>query len=160
MTARRLSLMLGALIAAPMLASAATPMSLSEAVALIQSQFPGVVVAAELDATGDKPLHYHVDVRFAHGATTRLEVDATSRRIAARLPADELPAGAMTMADALAYVATKLPGPVLLAELDGSDGRAPHYHVDVRLQTGKVAHLRIDPVTRQIAWRNIASLDN
>lgn len=152
-------LIFGALFAAPAFALANSPMNLGEAVAFMQSQYPGQIVAAELDSTGDKPAHYHVDVRFAHGAIAKLEVDAVSRRIASRLPVEELAAGAMTLPETVTYISSMIPGSVTLAELDGSDGRHPHYHVDVRLVNDKVAHLRIDPGTRLVSWRNAPSLD-
>ncbi len=156
---RRLSPVLGALIAAPALALASTPMNLTEAVAFMHSQFPGDIVAAELDTTGDKSPHYHVDIRFPHGALARLELDALTRKISSRQPPVEPEDGAMSLTDTIAFISTQFPGKVMLAELDGSDATNPHYHVDMRLINGRTARLRIDPVTRLVSWRGTARLD-
>ncbi len=137
-----------------------SPMTLGETVALVQSLYPGKVTAAELDATGDKGKHYHVDVRFNHGKTARLEVDAVSGRIASRSTEAELAPGAMSMADALAFMKQYFPGEVTLAELDASDATHAHYHMDVRTPQGKTVRLRIDPMTRHVAARNPASLED
>lgn len=160
MKPRTLILALGALFTAPAFALAgANAMSLTQAVEYMKSQYPGDVVAAELDVTGDKPAHYHVDMRFPHGALARLEVDAVTRRIASRQPAVEPEAGAMSLPEAMDFITAQFPGKVTAIELDGSDGANPHYHVDMRLINGKVARLRIDPVTRLVSWRNAPRLD-
>jgi uncharacterized membrane protein YkoI len=139
--------------------SAAAPMSLAQAVALVRSLYPGEVIAAELDTTGDKAGHYHVDVRFAHGATVKFEVDASTRRVTARAEDYDLPGGALTLPEVIALVAAQVPGEVTSAVLDATGGMPAHYHVDVRLASGKVARLRVDARTRAIAWRNAATLD-
>lgn len=153
----------GALAAAPAMAAdsplRAQPMKLADAVAYVQSQYPGEVIAAELDATGDKSPHFHVDVRFPHGRTAKLEVDALTRRIASRQPPAELPPGAMTLPQAVQYVTQRLDGQVTTAELDASDGLSPHYHVDFRMADGRTARFRLDPVTGHAGFRHPAMED-
>jgi uncharacterized membrane protein YkoI len=70
-----------------------------------------------------------------------------------------LPAGSATLDHAASLISKHVPGQVLVAELDTSAGVAPHYDVDVRLPQGAIARLKVDPATRQIAWRNPAIVD-
>ena len=153
----------GALALAPAFAAdlpqAPQAMTLAEAVAFMQSHYPGEVIAVELDATGDKSPHYHVDLRFPHGSTAKLEVDAVTRRIASRQPSGELAPGAMTLRQAVDYVTTRVDGNVMLAELDASDARSPHYHVDLRMADGRTARFKLDPGTRHVGFRHPAMHD-
>ena len=57
------------------------------AAALIASQIPGQVIAAELDAFQGVAPHYDVDVRLPQGAIARLKVDTATLQIAWRNPA-------------------------------------------------------------------------
>lgn len=143
----------------PAVVSAQRPMSLAEAVEYLKSQIPGDVVAAELDASGDRSAHFHMDVRLPHGRLARFEVDPVTGRIASRAPAAEPARGALSVVDVLAAVGRQVPGDVTRVELDDSDVLHQHYHVDVRLVGGRMARLKVDAVTGRIAGRNEASFD-
>ncbi len=132
--------------------AAAPVVPLRGAVAFMESRYHGEVVAAALDASGDKATHYHVDMRYPDSGIARLELDARTLDIASR----EQPrpsAGWTTLPGAAAAAAAQLDGQVLTAELDSVDGASPHYDVDVRLQGGEIARLKIDPRTQRMAWR-------
>jgi uncharacterized membrane protein YkoI len=156
MKIRTLVLALAALSATAALATspptADRPLNLALVVAHMESRYPGEVVAIELDASGDKAAHYHVDMRFADSGLARVDVDAATLEIAAREPAP-LSRGAATLAEATALATASFPGHVTAAELDSTHGVAPHYDIDVRLPNRHVARLKVDPATRQIAWR-------
>ena len=134
------------------------PLKLAEMVAQMESRFAGEVVAIQFDGSGDKPAHYHVDMRFPESGLASLDVDALTLAIASRDPAP-LAVGSATLAYAAALVSTYVPGQVTVAELDAFEGVAPHYDVDVRLPQGAIARLKVDPTTRQIAWRDPAVVD-
>ena len=136
---------------------AGRPATLAEMVAHLESKYPGKVTAIQYDASGDKGPHYHVDMRFAASGLARVDVDAVTYRIASR-DLSPLPAGSVTLAEAAALIAAQLPGHVTVAALDSVHGMSTHYDVDVRLPQGGVAQLRMDPATRQIAWRDPAIL--
>ena len=131
------------------------PLPLAEMVAHLESQYPGKVVAIQFDASGDKRPHYHVDMRFPASGLATVDVDAVTLAIASREPV-ALPEDAATLADAALLVASYVPGQLLVAHFDSSDGSAPHYDIDVRLPRGATARLKVDPATREIAWRNPA----
>ena len=134
------------------------PLNLALVVAHMESRFPGEVVGIELDASGDKRAHYHVDMRFPDSGLARVDVDATTLDIAAREPMP-LAAGTATLSQVAALVAAQIPGQVTVAELDSTYGAPAHYDVDVRLPQRRVAQLKVDAKTRQIAWRNPAIVD-
>lgn len=150
-------------VAFPSLASALSdpsqPMTLVQAVDYMQSLYPGEVVAAELDTSGDKPAHYHVDIRFPHGRTAYLEVDALTRAIASRMPSVESGPGTMDLVRGAQFIAAHYPGTVTLAEIDGSNAKDIHYHVDMRLANGRAARFRLDPENGAIRWRNPDAID-
>jgi uncharacterized membrane protein YkoI len=133
-------------------------LKLAEMVAQMESRYPGEVVAIQFDGSGDKRAHYHVDMRFPESGRARLDVDAVTLAIASRDPVP-LTAGSATLAYSASLVSTYVPGQVIVAELDAFEGVAPHYDVDVRLPQGAIARLKVDPATRQIAWRNPAIVD-
>jgi uncharacterized membrane protein YkoI len=133
-------------------ATAGRPLNLALVVSHLESRYPGEVVAIELDASGDKPAHYHVDMQFPDSGLARVDVDAATLDVAAREPVRPAP-GSATLADATALVAASFPGRVTAAELDSTQGVAAHYDVDVLLPTRHVARLKVDSATRQIAWR-------
>jgi hypothetical protein len=81
-----------------------------------------------------------------------------TRAIASRDPVS-LPAGSAKLPYAAALVSVHVPGQVLIAELDAAEGVTPHYDVDVRLPEGSIARLKVDPVTRDITWREPAIVD-
>lgn len=139
--------------------TAGRPLSLAQMVAHLEAQYPGEVIAIEFDASGDKRPHYHVDMRFPASGLAQVDVDAVTLALASRQPVP-LPRDAATLADAALLVGSHVPGQLLVAEFDSSAGSAPHYDVDIRLPQGATARLKVDPATRQIAWRNPAIVDD
>jgi uncharacterized membrane protein YkoI len=129
-------------------------MSIGEMVAHMQSTFGGEVAAIQLDSGGDKRPHYHVDMRFP-GGLAHMDVDAATREIVARDPVAAPASGSVTLLEAATIAGATLPGHVLAAEYDPTDGAA-HYDVDVRLPTERIARLKIDAVTREVGWRQPA----
>jgi uncharacterized membrane protein YkoI len=124
---------------------------LAQTVSYLESRFPGEVIAIAIDDAGDKPAHYHVDMKLPSG-TGRWDVDAATRAISARPPA--APAkGAIPLAQAADYAASQLRGDVIAAYYDATQGAREHYDVDVRLSTGAVARLKVDPASRELSWR-------
>ena len=138
--------------------TAERPLNLAEMVGYLEARYPGEVIAIQFDASGDKRPHYHVDMRFPGSGLASIDIDALNFAIASRHPV-ALPAGSTTLDDAVQLVGRHLPGQVISAELDTSAGVAPHYDVNVRLPKGPIAQLKVDPATRQIAWRNPAIVD-
>jgi uncharacterized membrane protein YkoI len=141
------------------LASSTTgrPLKLAEVVAQLESRYPGEVVAIEYDGSGDKRAHYHVDMSFPADGVVSVDVDALTLVIASRDVAS-LAIGTATLPEVVAMVAGQLPGQVTRAQLDSASGAPLHYDVDVRLQTGGIARMKVDPQSRQIAWRSPAIL--
>lgn len=136
-------------------ASASGPVAgIADTVARLEALYPGKVVAIALDDAGDRAAHYHVDMRFPASGMARLDVDAATFAVEARESAP-LAAGSMSLVHAAALVMGAVPGDLLVAELDATNG-APHYDVDVRLPEGAVARLKVDSETRRIAWRTPA----
>ncbi|MFO1315670.1 MAG: PepSY domain-containing protein [Burkholderiales bacterium] len=125
---------------------------LNEAVAALESRYPGKVVAIAFDDAGDKAAHYHVDMRFPESGLARVDVDATTLEIASRDAATP-PLGLL---HAVARVASAVDGPLLAAHLDTASGAPAHYDVDVRLPEGWVARLKVDAASGQIGWRTPA----
>ncbi len=162
MKIRTLALTAIALSAAATLALASSPtgspLKLAEVVAHMEAHYPGEVAAIQFDESGDKRPHYHVDMRFPASGLVRVDIDAVTLAMASR---DVVPktTGPATLVAAAALVAGQIPGQVLVAELDVSEGAAPHYDVDVRLPQGAIARLKVDPATLQISWRNPAIVD-
>ncbi len=131
----------------------AVPQSqLLRTVAYLESRYPGDVVAIVLDDSGDKRAHYHVDMRFAGGGMATLDVDAASHAISARDYAGAFDAR-LALHEAVAVIAAHIPGDVVDARLDASDGAPAHYDVDVRLPRGDIARLKVDTRTRDLGWR-------
>ena len=134
-------------------ATPATPqVSLRQMVAHLESKYGGEVVAIALDTSGDKPAHYHVDMRYRKAGTAKLDVDARTFKISAR-DRPQPDNGWTSLAGAAAFAATQLQGQALVAELDTIDGASPHYDIDVRLEGGQIARLKVDPKTQQLGWR-------
>ncbi len=130
-------------------------LGLTETVARLESRYPGKVVAIELDDSGDKAAHYHVNMRFAEGGQTQLDVDAVTLDVALREPAPRA-AGSATLADVAALLAAAVPGEMIVATFDATDPLPAHYDVDIRLPQGAIARLKVDAATRQIGWRTPA----
>ena len=135
--------------------SAGPVAGLGETVTLLEARYPGKVVAIALDNAGDRPAHYHVDMRFPASGLARLDVDAATFEVASREPAP-LAAESTSLVYAAALVTSAIPGELLVAELDATNGMPPHYDVDVRLPQGAIARLKVDSATRQIGWRSPA----
>lgn len=128
------------------------PPRLADAIAALESRYPGNVVAIGFDGSGDKRAHYHVDMEFPGHGLARVDVDATTLDLVAREPAASA-ANTATLAEVTTLVAANVPGEVTAVEFDATHGVAPHYDVDVRLPQRQVARLKIDATSRQIAWR-------
>lgn len=162
MNIRTLASTVVALASAPVFALTPSPESriprAAEVIVRMESRYPGEVVAIELDASGDKRAHFHVDMVFPGAGLARVDVDAATLALASR-ETTPLEPGAATLTEAVALVAAQLPGQVITAALDSSWGVPPHYDIDVRLPHGATARVRIDPETRQIAWRSPAIVD-
>jgi uncharacterized membrane protein YkoI len=131
------------------------PLKLADVVTQLESRYPGNVVAIELDASGDKRAHYHVDMQFPHHGLARVDVDAKTLEVVAREPAAQ-GANTATLAEVVTLVAANVPGELTAIELDAADGVSPHYDVDVRLPQRQVARLKVDVTSRAIAWRTPA----
>ena len=136
-----------------------SPSRLAEIVAYMESRLPGEVAAIEPDASGDKSAHYHVDMRFAGDTLIRMDLDAVTLDIAPHYPAP-LPTGSFTVRDAVTMISTHVPGDITSVMLDSFAEVRPHYHIDVRLQEGATAQLKMDPLTGQIAWRTPPVVNN
>ena len=135
------------------------PPELGDVVATMESRYPARVVAIQLDASGDKPAHYHVDLRFPGDGVAKLDVDAATLEVAARV-ASELSPESMPLVHAAALVMTAIPGQLLTTELDAQNGVTPHYDVDVKLPQGAIARLKVDATTGQIGWRTPAIISD
>lgn len=159
MSIRTLVLGIVALSSVSALAIAATPavppLKLSEVVARMEARYPGEVVAIALDAAGDKPAHYHVDMRFPDSGLARVEVDAATLELASRFP-ERIDSGAATLPEVASLIGGLVPGQITAVELDSTVGTPAHYDVDVRLPDGPTARLKVDARTRRIAWREPA----
>lgn len=125
------------------------PLDLQGAVELIGATYPGRTVAAQADQTGGERLHYHVDVLLPNGRLARFDVDANTRRIYNRLPAEEAPDTALPLADAVKKIQAVTNGRVLAAEYDPDP--KPHYHMSVRLPGGQLTRLDLDLASGQAA---------
>jgi uncharacterized membrane protein YkoI len=134
-------------------------LQLGDVVANMESRYPGKVAAIELDASGDKAPHYHIDMRFPNGGLAKLDVDAVTLQLASRevvpLAAEPVP-----LLYAAAMITAAVPGQIVVAELDAMNGMTPHYDVDVRLPHGGIARLKVDAATRQIGWRTPAIIND
>jgi len=136
------------LVTLPAMASNAAktrPLDLVQAMDLVAKTYPGRVIAGQTDTVGGDRAHHHVDVLLVNGRVAKFDVDAVTRRIYNRLPAEDALPSEITIAEAVKKVEFDTQGRVLSAEFDPDP--APHYHVAVRLKTGKVARLDIDATT-------------
>jgi uncharacterized membrane protein YkoI len=137
----------------PALAADARQKSLApdEAIASAQSRVAGEVVAVKFDGSRSEAGHYHLAVRLGSGAIVPIEMDAGSgnlRLVAAPEPSPE----GMTLAQAVNRVNKLVRGKITSAELDATDAADPHYHVDLLLDTGRPAWIRVDP-NGDLYWR-------
>ena len=119
----------------------------------IPTQAPATRVASP--AAGDKPAHYHVDMRFPDSGLARVEVDATTLELASRFP-ERIDSGAATLPEVASLIGGLVPGQITAVELDSTVGTPAHYDIDVRLPDGPTARLKVDARTCRIAWREPA----
>ena len=138
--------------------TAPRPLRLAEMVAYLESNNAGEVVGIELDGSGDKRPHYHVDLWYPQLGLARYDVDAVTGDISAHDTGGP-PSGAATLYEATALIAAQLPGQLIHVELDTGDGAPAHYDVDMRVADGKIARLKVDAATRSIGWRQPAIVD-
>ena len=130
----------------------ANPLALRQVATYMEARYQGKVVAITIDNSGDKAAHYHVDLFYPEAGLAKLDVDASTLEISART--QPLQATAWSpLHVAAASAAAGLGGQVIAATLDSVDGADSHYDIDVRLPTGDIARLKVDPVTRQFGWR-------
>jgi uncharacterized membrane protein YkoI len=122
--------------------AAKAPLDLTGAIELVSSTYPGRTVAAQADPTGGEGMHYHVDTLLPNGRLARFDVDARTHRIYNRLPAEEAPADALSLKDAVKTVQKQTRGRVLSAEYDPDP--QPHYHMNVRLPGGQLTRMDLD----------------
>lgn len=140
-------------------AHAAPNPTLADAVRTLEARYPGEVTAIELDAAGDRPAHFHVDMRFPASGTARLDVDAATLAVASREPAGV--AAATPFVYAVALVGSAIDGQVVGSRYDDTNGAPAHFDVDVALPSGAIARLKVDAATGQVGWRTpaIAAFD-
>jgi uncharacterized membrane protein YkoI len=131
---------------------------MTDVVRHMESTYGGEVTSIQLDTSGDKRPHYHVDLRYAQGGVAKIDVDAVTREIFAHETGDLAP-GSATLPEVTLLVAKHVPGSLTFVELDTADGAPPHYDVDVRLGGRKIARLKVDATTRAIGWRQPAVVD-
>ncbi len=153
------TLIAGSTAAAAASTSATPGAGLGETVAQLEARYPGKVIAIALDDAGDRTAHYHVDMRFPASGMARLDVDAVTLEIASREPVP-VGAGSAPLVYATALVTAAIPGELLAAELDATNGSPAHYDVDVRLPQGPIARLKVNSATREIAWRRPAIIND
>lgn len=135
-------------------AHAATTPPLADVVRTLEARYPGEVTVIELDAGGDRPAHFHVDMRFPASGTARLDVDAATLAIASREPAGIAPATPFVYAVAL--VGSAIEGQVVASRYDDTNGAPAHFDVDVALPSGAIARLKVDAATGRVGWRTPA----
>lgn len=128
--------------------------TLAGVVQALEARYAGQVTAIELDAAGDRPAHFHVDMRFPQSGIARLDVDAATLAVASREPSGPPPATPFVYAVAL--VGSAVEGRVVATRLDDTNGAPAHYDVDVALPSGAIARLKVDAATGAIGWRTPA----
>lgn len=154
------ALVLGALFTLPAFAAqnARQPMSLLQAIAHVQSQFPGEVIAANYDASGREAGHYHVDLRLPHGPVVKLEVDALAGTFANVTGTPQGMPDSRALNRAVERLVRLFPGSrVKFAEFDATNPADPHYHFDVILEGGETMPVRLDARAGDLAWRDIVA---
>lgn len=133
-------------------------MTLEQVIAYVQYRFPGQVTVAKYDRSDSERGHYQVDVRFAHGRTAKLDVDAATGEFASLPPAMEVPHG-FTVAKAVSRVTALIPGKVTSIEFDASRRGDPHYHVELTLESGASVPMRVDPAG-VVLWRDALAMND
>lgn len=146
-----LSLLLAAAFAAPAADApahrATHPLDIAQAIELVARDYPGQAIAAQVDPVAGDSVHYHVDVLFPTGKMARLDVDSRTRLIVSRMPPED-PVGAPPLVDAVRAVEARSRGRVVFAEIDLAP--RPHYHMNVRLRSGRIARYDFEFETRHV----------
>lgn len=149
-----LSLAVATLLGAPVLAVASEPtqMTADQAIAHAQWMYPGEVVAARYDRSDVEHPHYHVDMLFRNGKVVKFEVDAINGNFAMVPHQSEQPRPTLPLTDVIDRVRERFEGEVIAAEFDATTRSDPHYHIDVKLQSGHVIPVRMN-VDGTLQWR-------
>jgi uncharacterized membrane protein YkoI len=152
MNLRKIALCALVVASAGSAAASASGYRIAQTVYAMEARYPGTVEMIELDDAGDRPAHYHVDMRFPASGVARLDVDAATLEIASR-ETTAVPA-ALPLLDAVAVVTAAIgDGRIVATRLDVANGAPAHYDVDVALGNGALARLKVDAATGAIAWR-------
>ena len=134
-------------------AASASTYRIAQTVYAMEARYPGTVELIELDDAGDRPAHYHVDMRFPDSGVARLDVDAATLDIASRETTPAMSSG-VPLLHVVAVVTTAIQdGRIVATRLDFANGAPAHYDVDVALRNGALARLKVDAATGGIAWR-------
>ncbi len=137
-------------------AASASTYRIADTVRALEARYPGTVEMIELDDAGDRPAHYHVDMRFPQSGVARLDVDAATLAVASRDPMPPTPAQ-VPLLHVVAVITTAIEdGRVVATRLDFGNGAPAHYDVDVALPSGALARLKVDAATGAMAWRSPA----
>lgn len=153
MNFRKTALCVLLLASAGTAAASASTYRLADTVRVMEARYPGTVELIELDDAGDRPAHYHVDIRFPESGIARLDVDAATLAISSRDPMPRAPSG-VPLLHVVAVVTTAIEdGRVVATRLDFGNGAPAHYDVDVALPSGALARLKVDAATGAVAWR-------
>ena len=137
-------------------AASASTYRIAQAVYAMEARYPGTVELIELDDAGDRPAHYHVDMRFPDRGVARLDVDAATLDIASRETTPALSPG-VPLLHVVAVVTTAIQdGRIVATRLDFANGAPAHYDVDVALGNGALARLKVDAAPGGIGWRTPA----
>ena len=149
-----LALALAALLGSPALAAAVEErqMTADQVIGYTQWTYPGRVLAARYDRSEAEHPHYHVEVLFKSGRVVAFAVDAVNGNFAPVPQVSEQPQPPMSLEDAIGHVMQKFEGEVIAAEFDGTTRTDPHYHVDVKLTSGHVIPVRVEP-NGTLQWR-------
>lgn len=153
-----LSLAVATLLGAPALAAASEPtqMTADQAIAHAQWMYPAQAIATRYDRSELEHPHYHVDMMFKNGKVVRFEIDAVNGRFAVVPHESEQPRPALPLSDVIDRVKARFEGEVIAAEFDATTRTDPHYHVDVKLQSGHVIPVRMNP-DGTLQWRETAA---
>jgi uncharacterized membrane protein YkoI len=61
-----------------------------------------------------------------------------------------------TLAEMVAHMESSYPGEVIAIQYDASDGKGPHYHVDMRFPASGIARVDVDALTYRLASRDLS----
>ena len=128
-------------------ARAPEQLTLTDAVTLVASRYPGRVVSAQVDPVQGDARHVHVDVLLPNEKTLMVEVSTATGAIRNRIAPEPGP-DSLTLVHALQYVQSRTPGRVVAVEYDKEP--LPHYHVNVLRPNGEIVRLDYDLATRKL----------